>query len=94
MMSPSQGLLRALELALTLANEIAKDGNTGNGGVAAVLQTLFNAYRSGQAGSLARHVAVWVDRKTDELPDGESLPAALGVETRPFTVKNALEVVA
>lgn len=44
---------------LELAAEKAGKRNTGNGGLALILQIAREAYRSGQAGSLAKHVATW-----------------------------------
>ena len=58
---------------LELAAEKAAKRNTGNGGLALILQIARQAYRSGQAGSLAKHVAGWqAQRGTAEY--GEIVP--------------------
>ena len=52
---------------LELAAEKAGKRNTGNGGLALILLIAREAYRSGQAGSLAKHVATWqAQRSTAE----------------------------
>jgi hypothetical protein len=57
-------LVHTLELAV----KIAAQKTTGNGGITLILQAVLKAYKEGQAGSLAKHVAVWVgDRDTGGL---------------------------
>ncbi len=52
-------LVHTLELAV----KIAEQRTTGNGGITLILQTVLKAYKEGQAGSLAKHVAVWVSNR-------------------------------
>lgn len=53
-----------LELAIVKASR----RDTGNGGLALILSVVRDAYRSGHAGQLAKHVADWQQRqRTAEL---------------------------